>query len=237
MARTFDDVDDNITVPDSALFNIPANTGFTVACWAKSSASATSRRCYSQQGVGGYIVLGTTGTGTGRFQISDGTTDGTAVGGSSILDGVWHHLCGVRETDGTTRMFVDGVEVGSDATGPTGSIAIASDVQFSDTVRPERWPGEIAEVMYWNNTRLSDAKILALARRAGRRTIGEQPTGYWPLFGTGSPEPDYSGNSLNGTVTGAVVAAHAPIAPPFGFDLGWMGAFAAAAARPMFRGS
>jgi hypothetical protein len=34
---------------------------------------------------------------------------------------------------------------------------------------------------------------------------------YWPLWGVATPEPDLSGNLNSGTVTGALLAAHAPV--------------------------
>lgn len=46
-------------------------------------------------------------------------------------------------------------------------------------------------------------------------------------FNGTSTQPDWSGNGNSGTVTGATLADHAPLAPPFGFDSGWHGQFAA----------
>lgn len=46
--------------------------------------------------------------------------------------------------------------------------------------------------------------------------------------GTGT-QPDWSGNGNSGTVSGPTAADHVPLGPPFGFDLGWEGNFAAAA--------
>ena len=39
--------------------------------------------------------------------------------------------------------------------------------------------------------------------------------------GAGVTQPDYSGNGNTGTVTGATVSDHAPLGPPFGFDVGF----------------
>jgi hypothetical protein len=54
--------------------------------------------------------------------------------------------------------------------------------------------------------------------------------GFWQLGfnGTGT-QADLSGNGHNGTVSGAVVADHVPLAPPFAFDMGWMGNYTAVA--------
>ena len=47
--------------------------------------------------------------------------------------------------------------------------------------------------------------------------------------GTGT-QPDLTGKGNNGTVTGAVVADHVPLGPPFGFDIPWAPVAVAAAA-------
>src|SRR3990172_4138139 len=44
-----------------------------------------------------------------------------------------------------------------------------------------------------------------------------------------SPDPDWSGQANNMTVAGTTVADHVRLGLPFGFDLGWQGAFTAAA--------
>ena len=45
-----------------------------------------------------------------------------------------------------------------------------------------------------------------------------------------STQPDWSGNGNSGTVTGATVAGHVPLRPPFGGIAGWRGAYTAPAA-------
>lgn len=52
-----------------------------------------------------------------------------------------------------------------------------------------------------------------------------------PLYGAGSPEPDYSGNGNNGALINSPASADGfPVSPPFGFDLGWQGNFTSAVA-------
>ncbi len=44
-------------------------------------------------------------------------------------------------------------------------------------------------------------------------------------YGGVGTQADLSGFGNNGTVTGALVATHVPLSPPFGYDLGWQGNF------------
>jgi hypothetical protein len=48
---------------------------------------------------------------------------------------------------------------------------------------------------------------------SARRMGFPKPVGYFPLWGAASPEPDLSGNKLNGTLTGTTAANHAPCTP------------------------
>ena len=67
------------------------------------------------------------------------------------------------------------------------------------------------------------AKVVAKFKGVGNGVPFYQP------LGLGSPEPDFSGSSNNGTVTGTpTITDNPPIAPWYGFDLGWQGAFTAA---------
>ena len=58
-------------------------------------------------------------------------------------------------------------------------------------------------------------KVLTVAEMAtlqfGGLTAIANLCGYWPLWGVATPEPDLSGNVNNGTVTGALLARHAPV--------------------------
>lgn len=83
-------------------------------------------------------------------------------------------------------------------------------------------------------------RIAIVGRCTSQLTLGQLQTVQWRLLpalsfsatlfsilgyaGTGT-QPDWSGSGNNGTVTSATVGDHVPIGLPFGFDLGWMGAF------------
>lgn len=90
--------------------------------------------------------------------------------------------------------------------------------------------GKIAWHGCWNRV-LPLSEILAQQFRP-HVTSGCVLFCHYGFNGTGS-QADWSGNGNAGTVTGATVADHVSLGPPFGFDLGWQGAFAAAAAASM----
>ena len=97
------------------------------------------------------------------------------------------------------------------------STAVAS-IRWASTnlckIGNANFPGSIADVALWS-TALSAAQIAALA--SGYRANHIAPQNmlvYWPIVGT-SPEPDRSGNNINGTVTGTTVVADPPQLEPW----------------------
>ena len=70
--------------------------------------------------------------------------------------------------------------------------------------------GTIAEVGIWNDI-LNSSEIAALEAGVSPNRIRRSAlAGYFPLYGAHSPEPDYSGNKDNGTLTGTTVVPHCP---------------------------
>jgi hypothetical protein len=70
--------------------------------------------------------------------------------------------------------------------------------------------GWIAEVGIWNDI-LNPSEIAALKAGVSPNRIRRSSlAGYFPLYGAHSPEPDYSGNKDNGTLTGTTTVPHCP---------------------------
>jgi hypothetical protein len=77
------------------------------------------------------------------------------------------------------------------------------------------WDGKIATAQIWNRA-LTLGELQAQQFRP-RVTNGCVLYTHYGFNGTGT-QPDWSGNGNSGTVTGATVSDHVPLAPPFGFD-------------------
>lgn len=87
--------------------------------------------------------------------------------------------------------------------------------------------GRIAWVGVWNRElALGEVQAQQFAPHVTSGCVGFFHLGF---NGTGT-QADWSGNGNNGTVTGATVAAHVPLRPPFGGRAGWRGNYKTPAA-------
>ena len=152
-------------------------------------------------------------------QVDADTTTGYSIN-------VWQHACGVFASATSRSAYLNGGSKGSNTTSNTPINLDRTSIGLSnDSIPDSPFLGQIAEVCVWN-VELTDAEVAYLANRVSALRI--RPSNiiaYWPLYGDSSPEVDMSGKLINLTVTGATQADHPPIAPPFGYDVGWMGAY------------
>ena len=110
-------------------------------------------------------------------------------------------------------VYVNGVSLGSQvgAAITDGGHNLSIGQQGDGTTQCNEFVGRLAEVAIWKGATLSAAEITALASGTSPSAVRSGSlTGYWPLYGVASPEPDYSGNVGNGTVTGSSAANHCP---------------------------
>lgn len=172
-----------------------------------------------------------------RLRVGRATTGAEAESSNNFLTVGTDHCfaCTYDESDGP-RLFVGSttvqlIEDAAYSTQTVGSGATTADAASALLLgnRPgndKGFGGDISTAMYLN-TRLTLKQLQALQWRMVNQASTK---GHWILGLNGAgAQPDLSGNANAGTITGATVADHAPIPPPFGFDLGWQGAFAAAA--------
>lgn len=149
-----------------------------------------------------------------QFRVADGSGGNTANGEAITVD-TWHHGCcrGISTTDRDVILDGDITNRGTNTATRSygsghnrttiGSIDIASNQNFMS--------GLIGEVAIWNIA-LSDNEVIALSRGVNASSIRPgNLVHYNPIWGLESPEPDYSGNSNNMTVTGTVKGNHAPV--------------------------
>ena len=194
----------------------------TMACWFKASSLAVRAMVTiaNSASASRYWRLGITSTGQVRASVVNGTSIAHATTAVAVTTGVWAHACAVFRTDSDRSAYLNGGNRATDTTTvelPIGLNATAIGARPSSVVA-DFFDGDIAEAAIWN-VDIGDTAIALLARGVSPLRI-RRPNlvAYWPLFGTGAPEPDYTGFGRHLTVTGATWAAHAPVMAAWGFD-------------------
>lgn len=138
---------------------------------------------------------------------------------TGVNTGQWYHVCGWAAAANDRRCYKDGVsgdqETASANDGTEAATLIGArndDASFFD--------GRIAHVCWWD-VALTAEEIAALARGVHpRRVRPGDCVGYWPILGTSSPEPDFSGNGNAMTLTGSPAVADGPPVEPL--VIGWV---------------
>jgi hypothetical protein len=183
-------------------------------------------------------VIGSTSAAMQFFCATDGTINARIIqtintvyiGRSSNAaaisgDGLWHHLAMVWNggaTNAAITIYVAGSQVDTTNSGAGSFAAIYSGalprmgIGFQNSIggtSNANINGRMADAVIYN-TNLTVAEIVALAKGARPFTVRPRSIQwYWPLDGIQSPEPDFSGNALNGVVTGAALTAGPPLMP------------------------
>ena len=205
MARNFNGTTDYISA--GAAGNLNYTTSFTFAAWIFPTTVSQFSAIVSHQTGSYYLRLNSANhLDFLRSQAAD-IVQGTA----TLAANVWRHVGFVVDSAGNVQLYADGATDGANTAAglnaPTRALLLGSD----DTPPNQPWPGNIAEAAIWNAAlTANEMKALAL----GRLPFGVRPASlqwYPPLYGLQSPEPDLSGNALNGTLTGTAQANHAPV--------------------------
>ena len=231
MARDFNGTSDKLSVAVAVVSGYP----WTFAGWGNIDNATTS---------GCIVAVGDTAAGSNAWQLYFAGEDAGdpirvqsraasvnqfSTTTTGFTAGAWTYLTGVGASSTSRTVYINGGSSGSN----TNSSVPASLDKTSIGVRGMSTDsnflnGRIADCTIWN-VGLTAAEVLMLANgmhpHAMRRT---SLVGYWRV-GVGSPDPDWSGQANNMTVAGTTVADHVRLGLPFGFDLGWQGAFTAAA--------
>jgi len=168
-ALKFDGVDDYVNVGDPASGNLDFGTGgFSVSVWVIS-------RGYANIGSSMNTIIGkqqVTSTGWGiyinadnkaRFNVLGAGLPNSAISNSAINNGQWHQIVGVRQDNGSVKIYVDGV-YNADGTATTNSVSNALPLyigndNYSGSARV--FSGFIDEVRVYNRA-LTEAEIKRL---------------------------------------------------------------------------
>lgn len=237
MGRHLDGVDDKIDFGDKAVFKILGDLSW--ASWIYiDSGGANALICDVSGGSGEseadnqVLFLFITGAAavwdlTYNHENGNGSNN-LKVFNTNLAQDVWIHVAVVRDVSANTViLYIDGVafETFNYTNDPTNT---SSDLSYRLGERPDGtdpFLGSLAEDVLANVAWSAD-EVRTIWHRA---SIARGSVNYAPLFGNASPEPDFSGNGNNGTLTGTTQVDHPPVAPPFGFDMGWQGEFGGAA--------
>ena len=216
MARKFDGVLNQVI---SAVVALPA-TAISIHLWYKNTSAPNttdSDSPFSWRQSDGIVFKWDALFGqeqTWRWKISAGFVNLkyiTALGANT-----WYGL-GYTNDNTTARIYLNGVEDANSANGVPVDAGSAKIVLGAGGDAFEQDDGTSCRLGAWN-VALSASEMRALG--SGVSPIRVRPTSlvvWWEAFG-GTAEPDFSGQGLNGTVTGTTIADHGPIAPAFGFD-------------------
>jgi hypothetical protein len=161
-------------------------------------------------------------SGSLSVQVEDDSGNQSNIGTTlSASNNVWYNgaitVDNVQSASPVIAVFLNG---GGKAS-TTGSITANNWNHFSNAIKvllaadsafgaAEYFGGALADAAAWTVV-LSDFEIAALG--AGARPYRIRPgslVGYWPLQGKASPEPDFSNNANNGTVTGTTTTVFDP---------------------------
>jgi hypothetical protein len=210
LARLFDGVDDQILVNYYSAMQV---SECTIVFWARRTANTGQETIFGSNLSPGTYSLRSSG-GTVQFGIYDGSWEWKN-GADAISQNAWHGIGCTRTTAKLCKLFYDGVLDSSGGTTGTKAIpAVNSSSYIGRTPTgygAQTFTGRIAEVALWN-VAMSDDEVNALT--FGAHPLRFRPTNlifYFPLWGVASPEPNLSGYAYHGTVTGAVLADHAPV--------------------------
>lgn len=213
MARSFNGTSDLIST--AATSGPSISTPFTVAAWIFANSIGVD-----QSIIGSIDIGGNTGgvqlriSSGGALQLNDNNHAVLLSGlGTSVRTQTWALVAGSYDGTNVNIYWNNTNASGTSAAGLGVAahgymIGACTDI---NNVAIQFWPGQIADVAFWSAI-LTAQEISALVAGARPYSVrGKSITAWWPLTGLQSPEPDFSGNKNNGTLTGTTPAFGPPI--------------------------
>lgn len=145
---------------------------------------------------------------------------GIAVTSTGYTASAWHHACGVFSANNSRAAYLNGGGKGTETTSVPGGYTWAdmSVGAFKGSSSSVFSPinGRVAHAAIWSAA-LGDDEVAALAKGVCPLRVRPQSlVCYWPLYGNGSPEPNYgrNGSTYNLTMNGTMAQADGPPASP-----------------------
>jgi len=217
MGRAFSGATDRIDFGSAA--SLDDVNVLTYAAWIYPTNVAVTRVMFSKGGSAGkrFRLFGGTSSGSMQFTVAQASVNGSAqTPAATLVANTWQFVACTYDAllnPKIYRMALGGAMTDvsgtpTQGTGGTSSDAAQSMLVGGDASNP--FPGTMAEVCILADA-LNPARLTSLA-------YGIMPQSlrlYAPLYGVASPEPDYSGNRNNGTLTGSAAGAFPPIRSRF----------------------
>jgi hypothetical protein len=201
MALDLDGDGDYVDCGNDPKFDV--NEQVTVATWVNIRTLPQAWNAVITKGDAAWRISTNGATSGMHFGFEDGTRGWQAANSATELNmGEWYHVCGVYDTAVGAKIYINGVEDGSNPdtegiTFSTWNVYIGANAQTAENDDPRCWDGGIDEVMIYNRA-LSEAEVLYLA------TPPQDPgteglLAYYPLDGD---VIDASGNGNDGVIMG-----------------------------------
>lgn len=222
MAREFDGVNDLLATGVS----LTMPTTFSLAAWVypRSRGEGSLGLMLAFQAdpasanlTGFRIQAGTGSNQRVNFRADRATTSGhwhTPDDATTFILNAWQHVAVTYDGSSTANdplMYVNGISVAvTEFTTPAGTLDTTADeiVIGNNDAQAATWDGYLAECCVWNRIITADEVVFAM--RGGGLLVPSGLRNYWPLHGTISPEPDFSGTNQHMTVTEAIRVDHPP---------------------------
>lgn len=125
----------------------------------------------------------------------------------------WHNIILLTDA-GTAGATMDGTGCSGSGSWHETRVSHTTATLGGKDSTTANFKGRLAEVGIWN-VQLTTAETKALNAGVSPAYIRRANlVAYWPLYGAGSVEPDFSGNSANGVLTGTTTTPHCPCGFP-----------------------
>ncbi|MBI2767645.1 MAG: LamG domain-containing protein [Chloroflexi bacterium] len=155
---TLDGIDDTFSTASAAALDLASGT--YVALVRTANAGTGTRRIFSRAAGGTFFTMGLIDNVLAFGDSADGWTD---TRGTAINNGQWRLLCVTRAAGSIVTFYVDGVAVGTRASGSAATVSPAAALFMGakDGAGTDAFKGDIAEAMVFNSA-LSSEQVAAL---------------------------------------------------------------------------
>lgn len=235
MARSFNGTNQYLSLATTPVTAIP----LTLSCWFYPAATNATYDAIFVRNAGGDNYFGIYLNASGSSAVVGGVigfggSEAIASSSTTYSANTWNHAAAVFTSNTSRAAFLNGGGKGTNGTNGTPvapSLIHVGGFFVSPTVFGPM-SGRLAEIGIWNAA-LTDDEVLSLSKGASPlRVRPGNLVAYWPLYGNGSPEPNYSRNSTDRGLTLNNASAqidHPPVMALFAGASGWRGIKTAAA--------